>query len=396
MTHEDPVQATFSDSELRINAIISKGVAQQYAEKHKERISKAPGGLFQLSNFEIVATHLGGRSRRITLFVMGLKPLGSNGSGLFGEQVPRPIEDRKEVALLLQKFKECREDGAENRARSGQQSPSSKSVLSSQDDVYSPSHINGESQPVFATQVPVSRIHPAVSKQHRIFGRDAGMQTAANTDANKGHNHSSASDSFRVTSRIEALSMNGTGFALPARTNNSLQSKYPHDTTQEELLSLLPSNRVPGNKILPSADVKDKPQPSLHEKSPIQPVKYPQIEKLKTIPNLPAPAADVQVASSLVTDMTRDANHGQQDRPISQESDQQLGTSYASITSQSRISIRDVKISKEQEALLDSKDCKLASSCRFSGNLEKFSLATCGTRSTRAIGKCSNLNSQIA
>lgn len=153
MTFEEPIQVTLSDSVIRINASITNQASQQYAKKNRRKLTEnTVGGLIQLHGFEIVATHLGPRDKRLTLYVKDFKSLGSNGSGNFGV-APQAIESREGTKELLNKLADLRRHGSDAHS---EQSATASPMRSQPSTQTSEAGNNQDSQPGFATQVPRS------------------------------------------------------------------------------------------------------------------------------------------------------------------------------------------------------------------------------------------------
>ena len=160
MTFEDPIQVTLSDSVIRVNASITSQASQRYAEKERKKVTQGTlGGLIQLQEFEIVATHFGPRDRRLTLYVKGFKSLGSNGSGEFGV-APQAIESREGTKELLNKLAGLRRQ--KSNAHS-EQSATASPIWSQSSTQTSEAGNDQDSQSGFATQVPRS-VAPILSK----------------------------------------------------------------------------------------------------------------------------------------------------------------------------------------------------------------------------------------
>ena len=160
MTFEDPIQVTLSDSVIRVNASITSQASQRYAEKERKKVTQGTlGGLIQLQEFEIVATHFGPRDRRLTLYVKDFKSLGSNGSGEFGV-APQAIESREGTKELLIKLAGLRRQ--KSNAHS-EQSATASPIWSQSSTQTSEAGNDQDSQSGFATQVPRS-IAPILSK----------------------------------------------------------------------------------------------------------------------------------------------------------------------------------------------------------------------------------------
>ena len=105
-----------------------------------------------MQDFEIVATHLGPRDKRLTLYVKDFKSLGFGGSGQFGV-APQAIESREGTKELLKKLADLRKMGWD--ALSQQSASPINSQPSTQN---SEAGIYQESQAGFATQVPRSNV----------------------------------------------------------------------------------------------------------------------------------------------------------------------------------------------------------------------------------------------
>lgn len=117
------------------------------------------GGLIQLQEFEIVATHLGPRDKRLTLYVKDFKSLGSSGSGQFGV-APQAIEGREGTKGLLKKLADLRKRGGDAHS---EQSATASPIGSQPSTQISEAGMSQESQAGFATQIPRSNV-PNLSK----------------------------------------------------------------------------------------------------------------------------------------------------------------------------------------------------------------------------------------
>ena len=147
---DGPIKVVISDSYTMVRATIASSAATRYGSTTKRRITKDTlGGLIQILDFEIVATHLGSRPERATIFINDFKSIGSEGSGAFG--CPRPLESLSEVVELLDQLKELRareSQGSQPRSRLG--SVTEGSPINSPLAADSPE----ATQVMFATQVP--------------------------------------------------------------------------------------------------------------------------------------------------------------------------------------------------------------------------------------------------
>lgn len=160
MTFEEPIQVTLSDSVIRVNASITNQASQQYAKQNRRKLTEGTvGGLLQLYEFEIVATHLGPRDKRLMLYVKDFKSLGSSGSGNFGV-APQAIESREGTKELLKKLADLRKHKWDAHS---EQSATVSPIMSQPSTQTSEAGNNQDIQVGFATQVPRSNA-PIVSK----------------------------------------------------------------------------------------------------------------------------------------------------------------------------------------------------------------------------------------
>ena len=164
MTFKDPIQVTLSDSVIRINASITNQASQRYAEKNRRKLTDGTvGGLIQLHDFEIVATHFGPRDKRLTLYVKDFKSLGADGSGNFGV-APQAIENREGTKELLNKLADLRKHELDPHS---EQSPAASPTRSQPSTQSSEAGNNQDSQVGFATQVPTS-IAPVIRRSKAL------------------------------------------------------------------------------------------------------------------------------------------------------------------------------------------------------------------------------------
>lgn len=151
---EGPFVITVSDSVAYLKATISSAAAAEHQKKTGTRITEGTlGNILQLSEAEIVATHLGPRSSRITLLVSKFKIVGSDKSGQFGS--PRPFEATETGKQLLQRLASLGASKESNsRAQSvTQQLVENEPLKSRMEHVMSPDENGLASQELFS-QVP--------------------------------------------------------------------------------------------------------------------------------------------------------------------------------------------------------------------------------------------------
>jgi len=225
-----------SDSYTFMRATIASSAAAKYAAITKKRVTKDTlGGLIQIRNFEIVATHLGSRSERATILINDFERIGCEGSGGFG--CPRPLESLPEIAELLDQLKTIR--GRENQGiqlRSRLESASEGSFARSQLGVEG-SEIDSPvtSQMMFATQVP-----SCFSERPLVTGGEVQPETVSESARNKVKDTANENAIADMPQRQGHPSVNAKANAK-AKANGK-----PSVNTRENLLRLLaPRQPVP-------------------------------------------------------------------------------------------------------------------------------------------------------
>jgi len=151
LTFEDPIKLVLSDRFISIPATIASGAVNAFEKKCRKRITeRTQGGVIQLLQFEIVVTHLGEPSEKLTLLVQEFKHIGSDGSGTFGH--PQPITEKISLQNLLTELKAFRDqEAAKQRAnQDGFETRSARSEESS--NGFYDEHDDGQRD--FATQKP--------------------------------------------------------------------------------------------------------------------------------------------------------------------------------------------------------------------------------------------------
>ncbi|KAL8899095.1 MAG: hypothetical protein Q9207_006372 [Kuettlingeria erythrocarpa] len=178
---EGPFVITVSDSVTYLKATISSAAAAEHLKKTGTRITEGTlGNILQLSEAEIVATHLGPRPSRITLLVSKFKIVGSDKSGQFGS--PRPFEATEIGKLLLERLASLGASKESNsRAQSvTQQLDENDPLKSPMEQVLSPDENRLASQQLFS-QVPT---HLAGLRMSRDLG-DTHEQGSINRSKNQ-------------------------------------------------------------------------------------------------------------------------------------------------------------------------------------------------------------------
>jgi len=109
-----PIHVWISDSQAYLKVTISAPAAEHFKRVHRKQITQGTlGGIFQLTNFEIVAQHHGPKKTKITMLIHELNHIGSDGSCAFGR--PRPIECLEDIQDLLDEFHAFRAKDAISR-----------------------------------------------------------------------------------------------------------------------------------------------------------------------------------------------------------------------------------------------------------------------------------------
>ena len=96
-----------SDKTTFITATIASAAAAQFRQKYCKGITENTRGcLIQLLQFEIVATHHGPPDDRLTLRIQELRHIGCDGEGMYGK--PRPIIEQDGIRQFLNELKAFR------------------------------------------------------------------------------------------------------------------------------------------------------------------------------------------------------------------------------------------------------------------------------------------------
>ena len=125
-----PIQAWVSDSITRLVVEFAAPAIQKFFDQTGRQLAeKSVGGLIQITEFEIVATHLGSRPFRLMIRINDLESLGLVKSA--EKCMPRPLEDLPEIVALLARLKKLRSGDdddspspvSNNGSRPGSQEP---------------------------------------------------------------------------------------------------------------------------------------------------------------------------------------------------------------------------------------------------------------------------------
>ncbi|KAL8784720.1 MAG: hypothetical protein Q9213_003817 [Squamulea squamosa] len=147
--------AYVSDSVVRLKATFRSTAAEQHKKKTGKRITEETvGNIIQLEDAEIVATHIGPRTSKITLLIKKFRLIGSDTSGQIGD--PRPFDATQGFDELLQQLSTFRRaEAVVTRANSIQGSDEKPSLACPQIGTYTPLNTNGYGSQQLFSQVPL-------------------------------------------------------------------------------------------------------------------------------------------------------------------------------------------------------------------------------------------------
>ena len=341
MTFKDPIQVTLSDSVIRVNASISNQASQRYVKEIKRPLTQGTlGMLIQLHDFEIVATHLGPRDKRLTLYVKEFKSLDTGESGNFGV-APQAIESREGTKELLNKLADLRKHGmhiqsAESAVESPMESQPSTQISEATNDQ--------DSQAGFATQVPRS-VAPIVNKSKPL-----GSITSVNISSTSSAN-SAKSSAHPMKVKHSNLS---EGILSPLQRKTA--PERPSISHKKALLGLLRNhNRAPRvqerkldsplGQSLEQVTVSSEPVTGEDEKQASQ-IENPIAHDIK----------DSRIAIATEKRKRQSPETSQRKKLSNEHSLQEITSAHNQM--RNGISPRDVRIPKDQETLLSRADCK--------------------------------------
>lgn len=394
LTFKEPLQVTLSDSVTRVNASITNQASQHYAKKNRRRLTEnTVGGLIQLLEFEIVATHLGPRDKRLTLYVKDFVSLGSNGSGNFGV-APQAIESREGTKELLNQLAGLQRHGSDLHSElSATASPSG-----SQPSTQTPeAETHQDSQVSFATQLPRSNVPvvrkpkpPGLTPRNNVGSTSIAKSSkflASPTKGKHGNPLASTLGSVQAQAIAQRKSVNDNQALLGLLKNIKSAPRAPEviseSTTEQQTGRTTPSNgpAVIGRENEASRDITFAPSDDSISRAPIGTQKRKRQSPVNTSRKK---AADVHEtfavehgldearSGAAETEASISTLISQPASPLISESailhhNAPLDPSVHSLskltssvsgqdTGRNRISSRDVKIPKDQEILLNHAD----------------------------------------
>ena len=303
--------------------------------------------LIQLHDFEIVATHLGPRDKRLTLYVKEFKSLDTGESGNFGV-APQAIESREGTKELLNKLADLRKHGMHiQSAESAVESP-----MESQPSTQTSEATNDQdSQAGFATQVPRS-VAPIVSKSKPL-----GSTTGVNISS------TSSADSAKSSAHPMKVKHGNLSEGILSPLQRKTAPERPSISHKKGLLSLLKNrNRAPRvQERKPDSPLGQSLEQVTASSEPVTG------EDEKQASQIDNPASQIEnpiahdIKDSRIAIATekrkRQSPETSQRKKLSKEHSLQEITS-AHNQMRNGISPRDVTIPKDQETLLSRADCR--------------------------------------
>ena len=271
VTYEEPIKAWVSDSITHLQVRFATSAAHRYGQETRKRLTQdSLGGILQITNFEILATHLGPRPSRLTILIKDFQSVGSDGSGGFG--APRALTDLPEVIKLLDRLQMLRSQGCAMARQNlipgeGAEDRSSPLGTQSEPDYSSPSDRSRlASQEIFATQVSSSRLVKSLGlhsqNAHRASHHGKSDDSSTSEHVMKNPLGSSTKTLESVSSTITAnaianvnanANMNTTKSSFHPKTSGSPSKKNPGTVNNQSknrdlasaLLQLLPKTLMP-------------------------------------------------------------------------------------------------------------------------------------------------------
>ena len=325
---------------------ISSDASQRYQAKNKRSLTHGtPGGLIQLLDFEIVATHLGPRPERVTIDVNDFKSLGSNGSGNFGFATPYSVESRLEIKQLLLSLENIRH----RNSQGDHLSPNSsiRSQFSTASSVEEPDSV---SQAVFATQTPFAATPAARRPNLPVAGKQSRSSFPTGTDDRDTATHSNGGLSKSGAPKNSLADSEHIHSGRP-----TVNGKKDISQASAALLGLVQQAAQPMAKVKPVLPATNR-----------IPTAVPNVEDKVTVTGGQAGIGNAKPPPVAFTVPSQDLQFNEAATTLP-EAAAKYDLSQPAMTSEhiqhpirNRISNRDVRIPKDQALLLDSEDCELS------------------------------------
>lgn len=323
---------------------ISSDASQRYQAKNKRSLTHGtPGGLIQLLDFEIVATHLGPRPERVTVDVNDFKSLGSNGSGNFGFATPYSVESRLEIKQLLQNLENIR-----NRNSQGDHLSPNPSIRSQFSTASSVEESDSVSQAVFATQAPFAATAAARKPNSRVAGKQSRFGFPAGIDDRDTATHSNGGLSKSSAPKNSLADSEHIHSGKP-----TVNGKKDISHASAALLGLVQQAAQPMAKVKPvlqATNMTPTAVPNVGDKVAVTGGQG-GIGNAKAPPvAFTVPSQDLRFNEAATTLPEPVTNYDLAQPAMTRE--------HVQHPIRNRISNRDVRIPKDQALLLDSEDCE--------------------------------------
>ncbi|MCJ1471942.1 hypothetical protein MMC13_000584 [Lambiella insularis] len=382
LTFQHSVQVVLSDTQTSISATISSRAVEIFGEKYKKRVTDGTqGGIIQLLHFEVVATHHGPKPDQLTLRIQDFKPLGSDGSGVFGN--PKPIEQRNRVQEFLEELKTLRGQPTTKRSvgDNGLLGESFQSQESDNESECSETIINPAE---IATQQPRRKMNNGSLDRSRKMAQKDNNTSAIPVNNAGSYLHfltkmqaESCQDDPMVNNQPKSITTMSPSSSSSNRAIASLQSKAKAANTPAQLVTLIQQH---WNKTKRNVNLERKGDAKLQNKSTTPPSSTPaksvsaglttalEVESIidkavlsahlsleEPCPVLSASNLGDHLSPNTSKDVINILHDENDSEPvyIALQEDPWQGTS--------RIRRKDVLISKNQQTLLDRKDCWIPS-----------------------------------
>ncbi|KAI9782651.1 MAG: hypothetical protein M1835_003963 [Candelina submexicana] len=388
-TFEDPYQATLSDSFTSIEATFASGAAEGFTAQQGRRLTKETGGsVLNIKKYEILVEAQDPDAPHVSLLVQDFDHLGCDGSGTFGH--PRNIGSRKRVRALLHDIY-CQKNKVEGSVVSDNDNLETVSSARSR-PVEMPGSDTGDGgggQPVsqmdFATQLPPMKTRtkltmdrqPSLSRKHRKVTSRGNTSKEPGPDI-RPDDVMGLLGKTALDGKVKAKVRNGSGSVdMESKKEGRASGKFGlgrHAGEEHPLATLEEVKKLHTKESPRKHSSKAKQQKAFRPTAAVgtyHDEKHITAESARPLRATPSGLSSRSVGSEKAKDDiaiskgSKGEGEGGEDWlihtieiPKILDSGEQEGDSeddpWKGMT---RISQRDTKIPKEQQALLDRKDC---------------------------------------
>lgn len=360
------MRLVISDRSTSIEVSIAAAATQKFAREERQRFTEdRVGGLIQIKAFEVVATHLARSPRRLTLLIKEFKCLGSDGSAACG--MPRPIEDvdKEEHHFLdqLETIRRKKDSPTILRPAFGQVSAETITLPRTSRELlmrHRPDPLATQAE--FATQVPrVLSLSPS-PKSWNDRPMDSREGLSALVEPSGVH---AAPDSDGLKTQEQAARAKLNSNQVPLEKRSLVSGRPPQLYDRSALINILTTKPQPQVANMPTGSEARSPKQNETDPANLQSgVKANNLiadgAKRQNGATNPTPGS----GHSSETDNSASASPARF-KTVSNsppQTDEKSPHQIVSVThaSNQRISMRDVRIPKDQEAVLNRPDCEFA------------------------------------